>query len=279
MAHEGAMFRQYTIHREIAESDACVSLAKMKAHRGTGCTLCMKNLFGWMPPSVYGHPRLYLHDRLIRLSRVLADMALWMRPCLNVVDGIVAANKSEWHGEALHPGVILAGSNIVATDSVGARIMGFDPEGDYPDHPFFYRRNYIKLAAEAGLGPNNLDEIEIVGPSPEEVGVGFEVHPYSGATHRDEQIRRGAACVAAYLEQQEDLAKRYRGRYLAMYDGEVLWDGPDVDTMRRLERESGRTWQNAPQFVIRSRFPDEEIERMEWYGVEAARLNGSVQDA
>jgi hypothetical protein len=244
----------------------------MKAHMSLGCTLCIKNLFGWTPPSVYGAPRMYLHDRLIRLPRVLRDLAWLFRPCLNVVDGITALNQSEWHGQPLRPGVILAGTNIVATDSVGARVMGYDPDGDYPDHPFFYRRNVIKLAAEAGLGPNTPDAIEVIGPSPESVMTPFTVNRHDGDTRRDEQIRRGAACVARYREQQSDLAARYHGRYLALFDGEVLWDGPDMATMQRLEHESGRDWQTAPQFVVRCVPSEEEIEQFAWYEAEARRL-------
>src|SRR5579871_1282175 len=184
LSDPSAMFRSYRLPRELAEADAFVSVAKMKAHMSLGCTLCIKNLFGWMPTSVYGAPRHYLHDRLIRLPRVLADMAAWMRPCLNVVDGIVAANKSEWHGTAMRPGVLLAGTNCVATDSVGARVMGFDPDGDYPDHPFWYRRNAIKLAAERGVGPNRTEDIEVVGLSPEEVCQPFKVEKYEiGRAH------------------------------------------------------------------------------------------------
>lgn len=273
-AHPDALFRRYVLHRELVEADAFVSLAKMKAHSGMGCTLCIKNLFGWTPPAVYGAPRSYLHDRLIRLPRVLADLAVRLRPCLNVVDGIVAANKSEWRGEAMRPGVILAGTNIVATDSVGSRVMTFDPDGDYPDHPFFYRRNAIKIAAEMGLGPNRAEEIEVIGPAPEEVAVPFEVQRYRGDTQRDEQIRRGTACVARYREQQADLADRYRGRYLALFDGELLWDSPDIQTMLRMDWESGRDWKNAVQFIVRCLPPEEEIEQMDWYEREAARLAG-----
>ena len=109
MRHSSPMFQRYTVPRELAEADAFVSLAKMKAHVSMGCTLCIKNLFGWMPTAMYGAPRMYLHDRLIRLPRVLSDLAQWTRPCLNVVDGIVAANKSEWGGEPMRPGVILGG--------------------------------------------------------------------------------------------------------------------------------------------------------------------------
>lgn len=275
MRHPEALFRRYTVPRALAEADAFVSVAKMKAHASMGCTLCIKNLFGWMPTAVYGAPRMYLHDRLIRLPRVLADLAQWMRPCLNVVDGIVATNKSEWHGEPLQPGVLLAGTNIVATDSVGARVMGFDPNGDYPDHPFYYRRNAIKLAAEAGLGPNQADAIEVVGPDPEAVRTPFTVQRYDGETTRDEQLRRGADCVARYREQQDDLADRYRGRYLALFDGTVLWDGPDMKAMQRLEKESGRDWKSVPQFVVRCVAPDEEIEQMDWYAAEAAGVHAA----
>lgn len=280
MAHSDPMFRSYQAPREVIEADAVVSVAKMKAHQSLGCTLCIKNLFGWMPTSVYGTPRMYLHDRLIRLPRVLSDLAHWLRPCLNVVDGIVAANKSEWGGEALRPGVIVAGTNIVATDSVGARVMGFDPDADYPDHPFLYRRNAIRLAAEAGLGPHRPDEVEVLGPDPTEVITPFTVHGYDANTprfeeikRRNEQVRRGAACVARYRERQGKLVDRYgAGRYLALFDGEVLWDGPDMATMQRLERESGRDWQSAPQLVVRCLPPEQEIEEWDWYAHEAAHL-------
>ena len=273
MPHPDAMFRSYRLPRELAEADAFVSLAKMKAHVSLGCTLCIKNLFGWMPTSVYGAPRVYLHDRLIRLPRVLVDMAAWTRPCLNVVDGIVAANKSEWNGTPMRPGVILAGTNCVATDSVGARVMGFDPDGDYPDHPYFYRRNAIKLAAQMGIGPNLAPDIDVIGPSPESVCEPFHVEKHDGDTQRDEQVRRGAACVTRYQEQQDTLARTYRGRYLALFDGQVLWDGPDVQTMQQLEQASGRDWQNAPQYVVRCVPVEEETEQMCWYMEEAQRLS------
>jgi uncharacterized protein (DUF362 family) len=271
MAHAQPMFRSYRLPRELAEADAFVSVAKMKAHVSLGCTLCIKNLFGWIPTAVYGVPRMYLHDRLIRLPRVLVDLAAWARPCLNVVDGIVAANKSEWSGTPVRPGVIIAGTNCVATDSVGARVMGFDPNGDYPDHPYFYRRNAIKLAAEQGLGPNLPDQIDVLGLSPEEVCEPFKVERYDGETGRDEQIRRGADCVDRYRDDQAALADRYEGRYLALFDGAVLWDGADMAAMQRLEKESGRDWRSAPQFVVRSVRPSQEVEQLDWYRAEADR--------
>jgi uncharacterized protein (DUF362 family) len=269
MRHPQPMFRTYWLPRELAEADAFVSLSKMKAHTSLGYTLCIKNLFGWMPMAVYGAPRSYLHDRLIRLPRVLADMAQWMRPCLNVVDGIVAANKSEWGGSALRPGMILAGTNCVATDSVGARVMGFDPDEDYPNHPHFYRRNAIKLAAQQGLGPHKMADIDILGPAPEGWCEPFRVERYQGDTRRDDQLERGAACVAGYRQQQQKLAKTHRGQYLALFDGQVVQQAADMQGILTWEKSSGRDWQSAPQFVVRCLPVEEEVEQMDWYAKEA----------
>lgn len=60
--------------------------------------------------------------------------------------------------------------------------------------------------------------------------------------------------------------------YLALFDGEVLWDGPDMATIQRLEQGSGRDWQSAPQFVVRCVAPEDEIEQFGWYEAEARRL-------
>jgi hypothetical protein len=99
------------------------------------------------------------------------------------------------------------------------------------------------------------------------------VRGYGGNTQRAEQLQRGAACVTHYQEQQEQLAAKFSNRYLALFDGEVLWDGPDVKTMMRHERESGRGWENAPQFMVRCVPPAEEIENLHWYHREAASLH------
>ena len=150
--------------------------------------------------------------------------------------------------------------------------MGFDPEGDFPSHPYFYRRNAILLASQQGLGPTNESEIETVGVNPYDVRIPFQVERYQGESHRDDQIRRGALCVQRYREQQEKLAKSYAGRYVALTDGEVIWDAEDFISMQCIERESGRNWQDAPQFTVLCRTPEEEVERFDWYQVEADRL-------
>jgi hypothetical protein len=238
----------------------------MKAHRAMGATLCIKNLFGLAPVAVYGAPRRYLHDRLIRLPRVLVDLVALFRPCLNVVDGIVAANHGEWHGTPVEAGVILAGHDIVATDAVGMKVMGFDPQGDYPDHPFFYRQNAVRLAAEAGLGVGDPAQIEAVGLDPAGVRQRFEVEPYgAGYEARQEELRRGAATVRRYREGRIAYLDGHIGRFAALKDGQLLWSTHDMAEMIAAERDRCKAYTEWPDFIVRVVPEEEEVEVLDAY--------------
>lgn len=259
-------FSRYQLHEELLTVDAAVSVAKMKAHRSLGCTLCIKNLFGLTPWRVYGQPRVYLHDRLVRLPRVQVDLAQLFRPALCVVDGIMTANHGEWHGTAIETGVLLAGDNIVATDSVGMQVMGFSPLGDYPDHPHWYRRNSILLAQQAGLGPAAPEAIEVLGEQPAAVRRQFEVRPYGeGSAHRQAELAAGTRCVEEYQSRRDHYVERFAGRFLTFRDGTSLWDAPDMRTTQEYERERIKDWTEAPQFTVQVRPAAAEIERLEVY--------------
>lgn len=263
---EALQFRRYWLHHELAEADACVSAAKMKAHVSLGCTLCIKNLFGLTPWRIYGQPRVYLHDRLIRLPRVQVDLTAFFKPSLCVVDGIMTANHGEWHGSPIETGVLLAGDNAVSTDSVGMQVMGFNPLGDYPDHPHWYRRNSILLAHQAGLGMAEPSGIEVLGEEPAAVHQAFEVKPYGeGNTAREQELAAGIRCVEEYEEHRDRYVDQYLGRFLTFRNGELLWDTDDMLATQALEKERITDWKEAPQFTIRVVPAAEEIERLETY--------------
>lgn len=258
------MFREYRLNAELAAPSAVVSVAKMKAHRAMGATLSIKNLFGLT--HVYGRPRHYLHDRLIRLPRVLVDLAMLLKPVINVVDGVVAANHGEWQGTPVQPGLILAGRNAVAVDAVGMRAMGFDPEADYPQAPFYYRRNAVKLAAETGLGPVREDAIEVVGDGLPETLPRFAVLPYGeGIEAREAELRRGAQVALDYMAGRSRFLDRYRNRFVAFRGNRVLWSARTVDEMIRLERTWCRGPWEAPEFMVRVLPEEDEIECLQAY--------------
>ena len=78
---------------------------------------------------------------------------------------------------AIQPGLLIAGKNPVATDSVATAVMGHNPQGAYPESPFFRCDNHIQLAYEAGMGTNRLDEIEVRGAAISEVQNHFVPSP------------------------------------------------------------------------------------------------------
>ncbi|MGC9329507.1 MAG: hypothetical protein ACP5I1_17870, partial [Candidatus Hinthialibacter sp.] len=64
---------------------------------------------------------------------------------------------------------LIAGRNCVCTDAVGASIMGYDPQGAGWAKPFYRAENMLQLAADRGVGTNDLSQIEVVGPAIEDV--------------------------------------------------------------------------------------------------------------
>ena len=260
----GLMFREYVMSEHMASADAVVSLAKMKSHLATGATLTMKNLFGIPPCKVYGTPRRYLHAA-IRLPRVLADLGLILRPTINVIDGIVGQTQKEWHGPAADSGWLIAGDNTVATDAVGMHVMGVDPAGDYPDSPFHFDRNPVKLAAERGLGPVDIAEIDVRG---DEL---FASDAFFSDRHMEPQlldeIRHSVAEQAELFQDRRDAyVDEYRGQVIGLYDGAVIHAGPDLDNLKsrgEIAREQGQ--RNKGLYLKRVVPAPEEIETYSVY--------------
>lgn len=106
-----------------------------------------------------------------RVPRIITDLC-GARPIdLGIIDGITTLNYAEgpWvprreRQKIAHPGVLVCGLNPVATDAVGTAIMGFDnvraPRGIAPFKP---GDNHLMLAEAAGLGPCDLERIDVAG--------------------------------------------------------------------------------------------------------------------
>jgi len=222
----GCMFDNYVLNAIFAEADEVVSIAKMKNHAFMGITLTLKNLFG-LPPMIppKGRTRSYYHH-LIRLSYVLPDLGMITRPCLNIVDALTGQWGREWGGEGRICNALIAGDHTVATDVCGMTLMGHDPHSDWPTPPFRRDRNHLLIAAERGFGTLDLDEIdfesEVQGPLAE-----FD----SVATDADETVDkwRRTTCEQGliYQDQKRKLIDRYRGEFIYMQDGAVVWNGDD----------------------------------------------------
>jgi uncharacterized protein (DUF362 family) len=196
----GLMFRAYDLNPVYTDCDVYVSLAKLKEHATAGVTLSMKNSFGITPCTIYGHgagtdkpstvvqgARGMLHrgnrqpsatalpendpnsPRVpgYRVPRVTADL-VHARPIhLAVIDGIhtVAGGEGPWIRTCrpVHAGLLVAGTNPVATDAVATALMGFNPMAEHGTAPFEKCDSTLRLAEDLGIGTRDLKRIEVIG--------------------------------------------------------------------------------------------------------------------
>ncbi len=234
----GCMFDRYLLNAIFAEADEVVSIAKMKNHAFMGITLTLKNLFG-LPPMIppEGRTRSYYHH-LIRLSYVLPDLGMITKPCLNIVEALTGQWGREWGGEGRICDALMAGDHPVATDACGMTLMGHDPHSDWPTPPFRRDRNHLLIAAKHGFGTVDLNEIDFVSEVEAPLAEFDSVSTDSDATVAN---WRRTTCEQGliYQDEQRKLIDRYRGEFIYMQDGQVVWNGIDPSNLGSRRKLSG----------------------------------------
>lgn len=152
-------FDKISLHHSLTDIDLLCSVPMMKTHTLATVSLGMKNLIGLYPGSVYGSVRAWVHDHAAKagsrgVASEIVDMVRANKLGLVVVDGSTAMEgNGPTEGNLVKMGVILAGTNPLATDLVAAEVMGFE-KGEIPT---------FKFAQRAGMKPTSLEEIEVRG--------------------------------------------------------------------------------------------------------------------
>jgi uncharacterized protein (DUF362 family) len=135
---------------KIALESTIVSVPKLKPHRLAGVTLSLKNMMGAMTPKGSMHTH---------LSQNIVDLTSVIKPTIAVIDGIIAGEGHETSGNPVEMDLVIAGTDPVAVDAVGAAVMDVDPEGV----------KHLRLAEECGLGTCRLERIQVLGEPIEKV--------------------------------------------------------------------------------------------------------------
>jgi uncharacterized protein (DUF362 family) len=98
---------------------------------------------------------------------VVADLVAARPVHLAIIDGIETMRGGEggWLPGTNHirPGLLVVGTNCVATDAVATASMGFDPMADRGTPPFETCDSTLRLAEDLGVGTRDLRRIEVVG--------------------------------------------------------------------------------------------------------------------
>jgi uncharacterized protein (DUF362 family) len=155
----GLAAKSLKIHKVLSEADLVCSVPMMKTHTLATVTLSMKNFIGLYPGTEYYSVRSWLHDRAAEegspgVAFEVIDINRAINTGLSVIDASVAMEgNGPAEGALVDMGLIIAGTSPLATDMVGATLMGFDLN-EIPS---------IVQSHKSGLTPFSLREIELRG--------------------------------------------------------------------------------------------------------------------
>jgi len=149
----GKLVKNFELIKVAADVDKIVSMPKLKTHSFTTFTGAVKIHFGMIP----GYVKAGYHAKLPDprdFSEMLLDVALYAKPALIIMDGVVGMDGNGPSGGDLKDvGVIMAGSDPVAMDVVATTLVKMDPLS-VPT---------IERAVARGISSGKASDIDILG--------------------------------------------------------------------------------------------------------------------
>jgi uncharacterized protein (DUF362 family) len=192
----GLMRNEYWLPNVVLGADVLISVPVFKNHYLAGITLGMKNLVGILPADLYHGPgNVYgkhsLSHNPVELDRHIVDLSLARRPDFVVVDGQRGMVDGPIGSQLIAPpmGLVRAGPDVVAVDTVGSLVAGYEP-GSIP---------YLGLAAQSGLGTTDVGHIEVAGIPVAEARRDFPA-PYADSPARRAEAQPPTVAFAAPKE-------------------------------------------------------------------------------
>lgn len=161
------------------KADVIISVPVMKIHFAAIVSLSVKNLQGALPPlEKYMTHFFGLWQNLVNIHHLV-------KPDLIIIDGIIGQEDfGPVAGTPKTMNLLVGGTNPVAVDAVTMRIMGLEPSASL----------HVHLAYMQGLGPVEVEKINIIGPSIEGVKNPFKLPEINLNSGRDFIIHVGNAC-------------------------------------------------------------------------------------
>ncbi|MCS7286453.1 MAG: DUF362 domain-containing protein [Anaerolineae bacterium] len=222
----GLIRKEYWLPNLILRADVLISVPVLKNHFLAGVTLGMKNMIGALPNDLYHAPgcifgKHSLSHIPVELDRHIVDINLARKPDFVVVDGQRGMIDGPIGSKIIEPpmGLIIAGQDVVAVDTIGALVMGYDPSS-IP---------YIQMAAQSGLGIADTARIRVVGMPVVQVRRDFPA-PYGDSLAR--RADSEPPKVAINAPNRVLLPKKFR----------VKVEASDNETIARVELYLGRKW-------------------------------------
>jgi uncharacterized protein (DUF362 family) len=160
---------------EILTRTELITIPLMKTHNKTVITGAIKNQWGCLQE--------LRHNFHLVLSEALVDVNSIIKPRFAVMDATIGLEENgPKSGKPKEVGLVLASGDLVALDTVAARIMGFDP----------LNIHHIQLCFQHGLGTANFTQIQVVGERIEDVLTPFIPARHNAVSWLELMLRRSS---------------------------------------------------------------------------------------
>lgn len=211
--NDGLVFDKIRIFRPALEADLIINVPKLKTISAVPVSLGMKNLKGFLPDSE--KKRFHYTD----LNKAIVDLNIMLQPQLTIIDGIIGNQLYE----PKETNVLIAGTDVVAVDTVGCMVMGVDPS----------MVAYLTLATERGLGTAARQEIRILGENLQAVKQQFTQAPSNAEAFKSQfsqvEIVDGAACSGCVATLYLSLKQAREKGLLDKWKGTTFAIGPKAE--------------------------------------------------
>ncbi len=156
-------------NEDVLEGDFLVNLPVLKTHAQTIVSLGIKNLKGLI--DIPSRKKCHSPDPQKDLHFMISHLANRIPPSFTLIDGIYTTERGPFfEGRIRRSNLLIASSDTLSADMVGARVLGYDPSS-IP---------HLVYAAKSHARPLDFSDIEIVGEKIDEVSSFHEyAFPYT----------------------------------------------------------------------------------------------------
>ncbi len=157
------------INKLIEELTVLISFSQLKVHSEATASMTIKNIaLGWPPAEIHGFPKknLGIHEDLHGFIYAMAEKIPVDLAILSADKAMVGFGPSG--GKPVSAGMVIAGTDPVSVDTVGARLLGYYPQAI----------NYLYRLMKAGVGVADIQKIQLKGLSLEEAITKFTTAAY-----------------------------------------------------------------------------------------------------
>lgn len=143
---EAESLKKVEVAKYFLDADAVVNMPVAKHHGGSTLSIAMKNWMGAVRDRGFWHRN--------NLHQCIADFAGFLKPTWTIIDATRLMMTKGPQGPSKkmkYPDLLIVSKNQVAADAWAATLFHDSPE----------KVLYIKLAAQKGLGPSRVEDMEV----------------------------------------------------------------------------------------------------------------------